>query len=279
MRYPSLVFLLFHHFPFLLDAHRCLSACTRPPLSTGNSKLREQRGEREEGRKEGRRGTIKDGGGWKWAEKRRQKGTNTIPGISADQAMSRGGNGRATKHRIKETEISSRWIRLTDFTRSLLTFPDFKFAFAHSKAKVSWIESERDPTFFHPPSIIEIHRRWKMTRGWGQSSFSLFSPLFIANIESQGTESSWLTIQSNERLTGGGYNTQFHTRPSTDLFPGFSRAASCRKLLLLPGERYAYENRGGRFFRPCGLAESRPTLIHHFGGFFCHSSADWWRKS
>lgn len=62
MRYPSLVFLLFHHFPFLLDAHRCLSACTRPPLSTGNSKPREQRGEREEGRKEGRRGTIKDGG-------------------------------------------------------------------------------------------------------------------------------------------------------------------------------------------------------------------------
>lgn len=134
--------------------------------------------------------------------------------------------------------------------------------------------NQRDPvrlplSFIRASIIIEVHHR--------TGSILLLSFL-IASIESQETESSPLTIQLDEMVNRIIRNF-IHVR-QPDLFPGFSRAASCRKLLPGNGTHTRTEEAG--FFRPCGLRGSRSpgqgsSIISV--AFFCHRSADWWRKS
>lgn len=77
---------------------------------------------RKGGRERKRGGIIKDGVG---SEQRRdgKRDEHNTGNFGGPGDVEEGGNGRATKHRIKRPKFRVRWIRLTDFTRSL--FPRF----------------------------------------------------------------------------------------------------------------------------------------------------------
>lgn len=102
--------------------------------------------------------------------------------------------------------------------------------------------NQRDPvrlplSFIRTSIITEVHHR---------TGSILFLSFLIASIESQETESSPLTIQLDEMVNRIIRNF-IHVR-QPDLFPGFSRAASCRKLLPGNGTHTRTEEAG--FFAP-----------------------------